>query len=146
MQRNEWLRVMAIGDKALLCQLWEKLSLNITYEFINKPTITLLPIQAKMGNIGDNFLIGDATMTRTVVTTVGDSTTYYGYGYILGRDKKHSECCALIDSLMQQVKYYALLMDNIIQPLHEHSEAKRKQKALEVKNTQVDFFTMVRGE
>lgn len=146
MQRNEWLKIMATGDRALLCQLWEGLSLNIDYDFMSKPTISLLPIQAKMGNVGDHFLIGDATITRTVVTTISDDKTYYGYGYILGRDKKQSELCAVIDSLLQQDQYHALLIEKIIKPLSENSDAKRKQQALEVKNTQVDFFTMVRGE
>lgn len=142
MNRKKWLQIIAQGDKHELKRLWQQANIYTETQWLREPEIGLLPLQARSGNTGDKFLFGDATITRAVVSTQGKT----GYAFVLGRDKQHAECAALIDALMQDAHYCERIERQVLAPLATQTATKHAEQQAEVAATKVDFFTMVRGE
>lgn len=145
MIRTDWLRILAHADKDQLKTCWDNTNITLDsaqIKWLRQPEIGLLPLQARMGNSGDKFLFGDATLTRAVVE-IDDKQ---GYAFVLGRDKASAECAAIIDALMQGETYADQIRTQILTPLAETTQATHAKQHAEVAETKVDFFTMVRGE
>ncbi|RPE02884.1 phosphonate C-P lyase system protein PhnG [Candidatus Pantoea deserta] len=142
-QRQHWLSVLAHSSATALAQHWQALHLAPRFSLIRPAEIGLTRLMARMGASGSRFVMGDATVTRAVVQ-LEDGTL--GYSYVLGRDKAHAECCALIDALLQQPQTHALLTQKIITPLAALREEQRQLRAREIASSKVDFFTLVRGD
>lgn len=141
--RQHWLSVLAHSSAANLKAHWQALNLHPAFTLIRPAEIGLTRLQARMGACGKRFVMGDATVTRAVVQ-LEDGTL--GYSYLLGRDKAQAERCALIDALMQQPEFRALLQENVITPLAALRDEQRQLRAREIASSKVDFFTLVRGD
>ncbi|MGC1019579.1 phosphonate C-P lyase system protein PhnG [Pantoea agglomerans] len=141
--RQRWLSVLAHSSAALLETHWQALNLQPAFTLIRPAEIGLTRLQARMGATGKRFVMGDATVTRTVVQ-LSDGTL--GYSYLLGRDKAHAERCALLDALLQQPETRQLLEEKIITPLAAWRDEQRQLRAREIASSKVDFFTLVRGD
>ena len=141
--RQRWLSVLAHSSAALLETHWQALNLQPAFTLIRPAEIGLTRLQARMGATGKRFVMGDATVTRAVVQ-LSDGTL--GYSYLLGRDKAHTERCALLDALLQQPETRQLLEEKIITPLAAWRDEQRQLRAREIASSKVDFFTLVRGD
>lgn len=144
--RQHWMSVLAHSPASEVAEQWQSLNLEPEYHLIRPPEVGLLQVQGRMGGEGCRFFIGDVTVTRAVVQLSGADNNGYGYGYVIGRDKAHAELSALIDALLQQPTQHAWLQARLIAPLHKQLSARRERRAQEVAASQVDFFTLVRGE
>ncbi|MBJ7221983.1 MULTISPECIES: phosphonate C-P lyase system protein PhnG [unclassified Brenneria] len=144
--RQHWMSVLAHSPTSELTELWQSLNLTPEYHLIRSPEVGLLQVQGRMGGEGRRFFMGDVTVTRAVVQLSGDDNGGYGYSYVIGRNKAHAELSALIDALLQIPSQYDLLQVRLITPLHTRLTAKRQQRKREIATSQVDFFTLVRGE
>ncbi|ORM79061.1 phosphonate C-P lyase system protein PhnG [Pantoea deleyi] len=141
--RQRWLSVLAHSNAAMLETHWQALNLQPAFTLVRPAEIGLTRLQARMGATGNRFVMGDATVTRAVVQ-LEDGTL--GYSYLLGRDKAHTERCALLDALLQQPETRPLLEERIISPLAAWREEQRQLRAREIASSKVDFFTLVRGD
>lgn len=142
-QRREWMAVLSHSQPQELLERWNSLNISADYTLIRAPEIGLVQVQARMGGTGQRFFTGDATLTRSVVKLASGT---YGYSYLLGRDKQHAECCAVIDALMQETAHFQTLQETLIAPLAANREQRLAARRAEVNSSRVDFFTLVRGD
>ena len=96
-------------------------------------------VRGRMGGVGRPFNLGEKTVVRCVVR-LGDGTT--GVAYITGRDTRKAELAAFSDALLLSGHLAPASLD----PARAALAARRQQRAAAVASTQVDFFTMVRGD
>lgn len=142
-QRQHWMSVLAHSTPASLNDRMKALNLAVEYRVIRPPETGLIQLQGRMGATGDRFLAGDTTLTRAVIQLTSGT---YGYSYILGRDKGHAECSALIDALLQEKTHHLNLMETLIGPLDAERTALRARRQRHISTSRVDFFTLVRGD
>jgi len=141
--RQRWMSVLASSPADLLRNHWQVLDLHPVHHAVRAPEVGLTQLQARMGATGRRFVLGDMTVTRSVVQ-LDDGT--YGYGYIAGRDKAHADLCALIDALMQQSGFQERLQRELIEPLAARRREQQQLRARAIAASRVDFFTLVRGD
>ncbi|HHB1426058.1 TPA: phosphonate C-P lyase system protein PhnG [Serratia odorifera] len=141
--RQRWMSVLAHSQPAQLRSHWQALNLNPRYQLLRTPEIGLAQLQGRMGATGRRFVLGDMTVTRSVVQLDNGG---HGYSYIAGRDKAHAELCALADALLQQPEHHERLQQRLIEPLAALQQEQRQLRSRAVASSRVDFFTLVRGE
>src|SRR3990167_751304 len=95
-----------------------------------------------LARAGSPFNLGEMSVTRCVVRLADGRT---GYSYVAGRDKQHAELAALADAHLQGSEQPHWL-SRLIEPLAAAQHAQQAAKAAETATTQVEFFTLVRGE
>src|SRR3546814_17753859 len=69
-----------------------------------------------------------------------------GFGYVMGRNKRHAELAATVDAMLQTPSRRDALERAIIAPLTLRLEARRQARSRKAAATKVEFFTMVRGD
>ncbi len=137
---------MGVLAKAALTDLEDAFAaLNDTpsFDWVRPPETGLVMVQGRAGGTGQPFNVGEATVTRCTLRTDSGET---GVGYVQGRSKRHAELAALFDALLQSPKLSARLQTDVVERLAGLHERRRAAASRKVKATQVDFFTMVRGE
>ncbi|MFT6916360.1 MAG: alpha-D-ribose 1-methylphosphonate 5-triphosphate synthase subunit PhnG [Motiliproteus sp.] len=140
--RQHWMSVMAKSSSQLLHRLSEAHVDSAQFETIRAPEVGLTQVRARMGGTGSEFNLGDMTLCRCVVRSqAGD----YGYSYIAGRNKAHARRAAELDALLQSEAHGSLL-PQVITALETRLLEEQQQKTAEASATQVNFFTLVRGE
>ncbi|MEH2919630.1 methylphosphonate degradation complex subunit PhnG [Samsonia erythrinae] len=145
--RQHWMSVLAHSDPERLQTQWQSLGITPNYRLIRPPEVGMIQVQARMGGEGQRFFMGDVTVTRAVVQLSEHSApSSYGYSYVIGRNKPHAELSALIDALLQRPSLHRQLQNALIEPLYDQLLSLRKQRAQAIAASQVDFFTLVRGE
>jgi alpha-D-ribose 1-methylphosphonate 5-triphosphate synthase subunit PhnG len=138
--RQRWMAVLARAGTRLAA--YEAMLKEVDYRLIRAPEIGMTLVRGRMGGTGSPFNLGEMSVTRCVVR-LDDGRT--GYSYVAGRDKQHAELAALADAHLQgqeQAHWHARL----IEPLAAAQHAQQAAKAAETATTQVEFFTLVRGE
>ena len=137
---------MGVLAKAALADLEEAfatLDEVPSFDWVRPPETGLVMIQGRAGGTGQPFNLGETTVTRCALRTQSGET---GVGYVQGRNKRHAELAALFDALLQNPKQAVGLQADIVERLAALHQKRRAAASRKVKATQVDFFTMVRGE
>ena len=62
--RKQWLSYLATADENYLISLWDNLNIKIKYNWLREPEIGSVMVQGKAGATGDNFNVGEVTITR----------------------------------------------------------------------------------
>ena len=140
--RKQWLSYLATADEDYLILLWDNLNMKIEYNWLREPEIGSIMVQGKAGATGDNFNVGEVTITRCSLNL---DKKIQGHGYVQGRSKNKSKIAALCDALMQTNKK-EIIRRNILDKLAKYKAKKRDEILSKTEATKVDFFTMVRGE
>lgn len=122
---------------------WNKLSIQSDYRFLKKPEVGMVMVRAQADEVGQQFNMGEMTMTRCVIQLESEEL---GFGHCAGRDKAKAEQIAVIDACFQQQGYQALIHEQLVMPLETLLAEQRRQQAQKVTASKVNFFTMVRGE
>jgi alpha-D-ribose 1-methylphosphonate 5-triphosphate synthase subunit PhnG len=138
--RQRWMSVLARAGSQLAN--YENALKDNSYSLIRAPETGMAMVRGRMGGTGSAFNLGEMTVTRCVVR-LNDGRT--GYSYITGRDKQHAELAALADAHLQGSDQQQW-MARLIEPLCAIQQAQQAAKASETATTQVEFFTLVRGE
>jgi len=141
MERATWMGILAQSDAAELAQLaapW--LDTPVTVQ--RAPEIGTAMVRGRMGGTGGAFNLGEVTVVRCSVST---QTGLTGHAYVQGRDKTKAKHCALLDALLQGPEGESL-QSQVIQPLQSSLAEKRDIESRKAAATQVDFFTLARGE
>jgi alpha-D-ribose 1-methylphosphonate 5-triphosphate synthase subunit PhnG len=100
-------------------------------------------LRGRIGGDGAPFNLGEATVSRAAVRL---ATGEVGFGYVLGRDRRKAQMIALCDALVQSDEFSEAVEANVLTPLRAAMVSERDRRAAETAATQVDFYTMVRGE
>lgn len=138
--RQRWMGVLARAGSQLAA--YESALKEAEYRLIRAPEIGMTLVRGRMGGTGSPFNLGEMSVTRCVVRLADGRT---GYSYVAGRDKQHAELAALADAHLQGAEQPHWL-SRLIEPLAAVQQAQQAAKAAETATTQVEFFTLVRGE
>lgn len=141
MERAIWMGILAQSDAKELAQLaapW----LDIPVTLQRAPEIGTAMVRGRMGGTGGAFNLGEVTVVRCSVST---QDGLIGHAYVQGRDKSKAKHCALIDALLQGPDGESL-KSQVIEPLQASLTEKRQIESRKAAATQVDFFTLARGE
>ena len=138
--RQRWMGVLARAGQAL--DAHEAALRDGAYQLIRAPEVGMTLVRGRMGGTGSAFNLGEMTVTRCVVRLADGRT---GYSYLAGRDKRRAELAALADAHLQGSDQARWLSD-LIEPLARQQREQRLARAARTATTQVEFFTLVRGE
>ena len=142
-RRRDVMALLANAKTERLAGAWEALSDKPSYRTVRAPETGLVMVRGRTGGGGRPFNLGEATVTRAVVTIESGET---GYSYALGRDRKKALYAALFDALWQAKSHRNEVERSLIAPLSRELESADAKARAETAATKVDFFTMVRGE
>lgn len=143
LRRREYMRLLSLAPVEELENFLSGLDELPTWKLLRGPESGLVMVRGRISGEGPLFNVGEALVTRCVVTLPGDAC---GCGYVLGESPRHAELAALCDALWQQ-EVYAGLFDRELKPRLEGVLRERERLAAEeAAPTKVDFFTLVRGE
>jgi alpha-D-ribose 1-methylphosphonate 5-triphosphate synthase subunit PhnG len=138
--RQRWMGVLAHAGSGLA--VYAAALKEAEYSLIRAPEIGMTLVRGRMGGTGSPFNLGEMTVTRCVVRLADGCT---GYSYVAGRDKQHAELAALADAHLQGPEQ-AHWLSRLIEPLAVLQQRQQAASAAETATTQVEFFTLVRGE
>ena len=138
--RQRWMSVLARAGNQLAN--YEQALKDSDYSLIRAPETGMALVRGRMGGTGSAFNLGEMTVTRCVVR-LSDGRT--GYSYVAGRNKQHAELAALADAHLQGADQQQWML-RLIDPLRAVQQAQQAATAAETATTQVEFFTLVRGE
>lgn len=140
--RPHWLAMLAHAPRELLERHAAALP-DAPFARLRAPEVGLTMVRARIGNQGDRFNVGDATVTRCVVRHRGvDGRLAAGVGYVLGRDEARAEWVARLDAMLQQPEHHAALMRDVIEPLAREIARRRAVDAARVASSRVSFDTL----
>ena len=140
--RRQWLAVLAHAPRELLQRHAAGLP-DDGFARLRAPETGLTMVRARIGNQGDRFNVGDATVTRCVVRhRARDGRQAAGVGYVLGRDEARAEWVARFDALLQQPEHHEALMRDVIAPLAEATAKHRAAAAAVTASSRVSFDTL----
>ena len=141
--RARWMSILAKSDFSDFESLWSNLPSKPTWTTIRRPETGMVMVRGKTGGGGAPFNLGEMTVTRCVIRLDQGPT---GFGYVAGRNTKHAELAAVVDAMMQISSSRRTLEQSLIMPLELCASARREKRSRKAASTQVDFFTLVRGE
>ncbi len=143
-ERQAWMGILAKAELAALEGCVARLGDLPGYGFLRSPEIGLAMVRGRAGGVGDAFNLGEMTLTRCVVRLEEAGTA--GFGYVRGRSHRHAELAALCDALLQYEQWYSRVMKAVIEPLQRRLQQSVEHQQRQTAATQVEFFTMLRGE
>lgn len=142
-ERAAWLRVLARGAAADLAALAAPVLAEYGFEWLREPEHGLVMVRARIGNRGDRFNLGEATVTRCAVTHRGaDGRVVAGVGHVLGRDAERAERIAKLDALLQRLELRPLLEQTVLQPLAARTARRERDERARTEASRVRFFTL----
>lgn len=140
--RQDWLAVLAHAPREALHAQAQRIS-SQTFETLRAPEIGLVMLRGRIGNSGDRFNLGEATVTRCVLRHRGlQGRVTAGVGYVLGRDEERATWVAQFDALLQQDEHQSDLLREVIAPLREVTAQARTLDAARTAASRVQFFTV----
>ncbi|HJV62852.1 MAG TPA: phosphonate C-P lyase system protein PhnG [Albitalea sp.] len=140
--RREWLGVLAHAPRELLTKLAGSIR-DDGFETLRAPEIGLTMLRARVGNRGDRFNLGEATVTRCVVRhRDARGQVSAGVGYVLGRDEERAQWVARIDALLQQPTHQEAMLRDVIAPLAQAIAARRAEERAATAASRVRFYTL----
>lgn len=140
MKRKERTQVLVEGDRDLLDGIAREVERAYDVEVVREPVEELVMLKMRESARRSQFYLGEALMTSCVVR-IGEA---YGYGMVLGEDRKKAFDLAIVDA--------AYALDDPADDLRAHDEriaeeqeriaAQKRLRNEAVLRTQVDFSTM----
>ena len=142
-QRQQWLRVLSHAPADALERHVRPVLADHRFEWLRAPELGLVMLRARIGNTGDRFNVGEATVTRCVrrLCTPGLPAAA-GVGVVLGRDASRAESIAGIEALMQLVQCRDTLHRQVIEPLQTVIRFERQRSAAATEASRVQFYTL----
>lgn len=135
--------VLATAAPGDLEQAWERLETQPPYTYVRKPEVGLVMVRGRAGGTGLRFNLGELPVARCSVR-LDDGTV--GHAYVGGRSLRHAEIAAVFDALLQSGERGPGLAAEVVAPLGDRREARRRAAVARSAPTRVEFFTLVRGE
>jgi alpha-D-ribose 1-methylphosphonate 5-triphosphate synthase subunit PhnG len=140
-QRRRWLAVLARAPRQALAHHAPPVLADHRFEWLRRPEVGLTMVRARIGNSGDRFNLGEATVTRCAARVELGGAVAVGIGYVLGRDVQRAEWVAGLDALLQ-LSSQQLLLQTVIAPLAEAAAETRHRRELRTAASRVRFYTL----
>ena len=140
--RQGWMSLLAKAPEGRIAACLDAGVARPAFDWLRPPEIGSVMVQGRAGGTGAAFHLGEVTVTRCALK-LSDGTV--GHAYLQGRRKACAEAAALVDALMQ-TDQADRIRAQVLDPLQAERTAARTARARKAAATQVDFFTMVRGE
>lgn len=144
-QRQAWMATLAKGSLEQLQEKMAELEPLPQYSFLRPPEIGLTQVRGRAGGTGQIFNLGEMTLTRCVLK-LHSQPMITGFGYVAGRSHLHAELAALADALMQHNDWCERVKKIVIEPLQAEAISQQQTQQSQTASTQVNFFTLARGE
>lgn len=142
-ERQAWLAVLARAPAQALMRLGDAVLAGHAFERLREPEVGLVMLRGRIGNTGDRFNVGEATLARCVVRHRGaEGQATVGVGYVLGRDGERARRIAQLDALLQQPARHAVVMHEVLEPLRELIEAAHAQSRARAAASRVHFVEL----
>ena len=141
-QRRRWLAVLARAPRQALAHHAPPVLADHRFEWLRRPEVGLTMVRARIGNGGDRFNLGEATVTRCAARVELGGAVAVGIGYVLGRDVQRAEWVAGLDALLQLPSQQALRLQTVIAPLAEAAAETRHRRELRTAASRVRFYTL----
>lgn len=116
---------------------------NTSCRDLRPPETGLVMARGRISGTGQPFNLGEVTVTRAVIQ-LDDGTS--GYSYLRGRALDRARLAAIADAYWQTPHSRAAIEAHIIEPVKQRITAEQQKRKAEVAATQVDFFTVARGD
>ena len=141
--RRDWLSLLAQAPRAALAAHAPPVLTDHRFDWLRPPETGLAMVRARIGNGGDRFNVGEATVTRCVVThQPGDGPATAGVGWVLGRDDERAGWVASLDALLQVPRLHPVLDATVLAPLRAARDAQHRAEADRTASSRVRFFTL----
>ena len=138
--RQSWMGLLARAEaSALAAALPEPLP---PHTLLRGPEIGAVMVQGRAGGTGDAFNLGEMTVTRCSLRLADGAV---GHAVVQGRSADHARRAALVDALMQTDEA-AAMRARVLDPLARAEASAAARRAAKAAATQVEFFTLIRGE
>ena len=141
-ERQDWMGVLARAPASALAEAFARLGDVPAAEWLRPPEIGAVMVRGRAGGTGSAFNLGEMTVTRATLR-LADGTV--GHAWAPGRDKAKARIAALCDALLQGPAA-ASVRETVIEPMRALMAAEAADRAAAAAATQVEFFTMARGE
>ncbi len=142
-QRAAWLRLLARSRAAELQQLAAPVLSDYRFETLRAPESGLVMVRARIGNTGDRFNLGEATVTRCAVRHLAaEGPAVAGVGHVMGLDGGHAERVAQLDALLQRPQLHALVRQTVLEPLQRLAAERERTERELTEASRVRFFTL----
>lgn len=138
--RQRWLGVLARARRDELAPHVQAAQLPV-FTWLRRPEVGMVMLRGRAGGTGEQFNLGEATMTRCALR----AADRVGTGHVLGRDARHAELVARLDAALQDPARQAALLAQVIEPLAQAQQTRREHASRAAAATKVEFFTLVRG-
>lgn len=145
-ERQVWMATLAKTPPELLENVVENLGELPNYSHLRPPEIGLAMVRGRAGGTGQQFNLGEMTVTRCVVRIDTQGESSVGFSYVAGRSQRHAELAAVCDALMQLRRWHDKVQTNVIEPLQAEAVRSRDLQKRQTAATKVNFLTLVRGE
>lgn len=139
--RRKRMAAFSLADVEILAAGLAKIAPEKKYDFLRRPESGLIMVRGRIGGDGRAFNMGEMLVSRCTI----QYGTFLGHGWVLGRKHKQAELAALGDALGQTPEHAAAI-DSLVEELEADKNKRRAKQRAEIKKTQVQFFTLVRGE
>jgi len=141
--RVAWLGLLAQAPWEELDSLSKSLVADVRFEWLRAPQQGLTLVRARIGNSGDRFNVGEATLTRCTLRLVEPGAPpLAGVGYVLGRSAAHAERMAQLDALLQWDATAEALTRDVLAPLEQARSGRHRAEAESTQSSRVQFFVL----
>ncbi|MFT5449690.1 MAG: alpha-D-ribose 1-methylphosphonate 5-triphosphate synthase subunit PhnG [Gammaproteobacteria bacterium] len=146
--RQQWLAVLSTAKREDLKRIWRERDAGHEFRCLRKTVSGLCMVRGRSDGAGRPFNLGEATISRCVVTTTDSAnhTPITGVGYVLGRDRDRADLMARFDALFQDSAHGLPAVESVLSELESKQQQAAAAAARKTDSTRVEFFTMVRGE
>jgi alpha-D-ribose 1-methylphosphonate 5-triphosphate synthase subunit PhnG len=142
-RRADWLSVLALAPAQALNQAAAGLLADLSFTWLRRPECGLVMLRARVGNTGDRYNIGEATVTRCALRAKVDAdVAHIGVGYVLGRDLCQAQQIAAVDAMLQSASAHQPTWDLVIEPLRARLREQQQADQDAAESTRVKFFTL----
>ncbi|MEO7243330.1 MAG: phosphonate C-P lyase system protein PhnG [Variovorax sp.] len=142
-QRADWLRLLALATGAELARCTKPVLADFRFEWLRPPEHGLVMVRSRIGNTGDRFNVGEATVTRCAVRhQAADGRTTVGVGHVMGVDAERAERVAQVDALLQVPALHGLLEQGVLHELRTCIEQRHRAQQARTESSRVRFFTL----
>lgn len=142
-RRAAWMRVLALAEPAALDLALKTLGPLPAHRSLRAAERGMAMVRARSGGTGGQFNLGEMSITRCAVAL---DSGVMGVAYVQGRTRQHAEQAAVLDALLQQDDWHDRIQAHVIAPLAQAHQERAQHHARVAAQTQVEFFTMVRGD
>ncbi|MDR2350926.1 MAG: phosphonate C-P lyase system protein PhnG [Deltaproteobacteria bacterium] len=140
-ERRERMETLALSPPEALEEILEKFPKFSEPVILRAPETGLVMVRGRTGGDGDAFCLGEALVSRAAVSIDG----IVGFGMVLRSNSNHALNCAVLDALGRHPDSRERVREELAR-LSAKREEKIKMEEDRVKETRVEFFTMVRGD